>query len=324
MVGPLVVIALGGNALAKSNEKLNCPNQMANSKHTAAQIKKLLESGYRVAIAHGNGPQVGAIIVQNQAGAKVANIPEMPMYMCGAESQGEIGFMLQNTMKNELLTSGKPELVEKSVCCIITQTEVDPKDPAFQNPTKPVGTFLTEEEMMKAKEEDPAKAFVHDKVRGGYRVVVPSPIPTNIVEIEAIKAMVGMGAIVIAAGGGGIPVMKKEDGSFHGIDAVIDKDRASSLMARQLNADHFVILTDVEYAYTNFQDKEKRQCLKNITLAEARDHIKKGEFSAGSMLPKIEAACDFVEKTGKTAVISSLDHVLDAVAGISGTSIRFN
>jgi len=295
---------------------------MANSKHTAQQIKKLLEKGYRVALAHGNGPQVGAIIVQNQAGAKVANIPEMPMYICGAETQGEIGFMLQNALKNELLTSVDPELRKKSVVCVVTQTEVDPKDPAFQNPTKPVGTFLSEEEMKKAKEEDPTKTFVHDKVRGGFRVVVPSPIPTNIVEIEAIEDLLGMGVIVIAVGGGGIPVMKSEEGTFHGIDAVIDKDRASSLMARQLNADHFVILTDVEYAYTNFQDKEKRQCLKDITLAEARQFIKNGEFSAGSMLPKIEAACDFVEKAGKTAVISSLDHVLDAVAGNCGTKIH--
>lgn len=317
----LLVIALGGNALANSKEKHTCENMMKNARHTANQVRKLLEKGFRFCMAHGNGPQVGAIIVQNQTTAKVSNIPEMPMFVCGAESQGEIGFMIQNSLKNELMKSKNNELQSKNVVAMVTQTEVDPKDDAFQHPTKPVGTFLSKEEMEKVKEEDPSKQFVHDKVRGGYRVVVPSPKPKSIVEIESIKTMVEMGHIVIAAGGGGIPVVKEENGGYEGVDAVIDKDRASSLLARQLNADAFIILTDVNHAYINFQDPEKRQALKKITVAEAKKYIEEGQFSKGSMLPKIEAAVEFVEKTGKKSVITSLDSVFEGVEGKVGTTI---
>lgn len=298
-----IVIALGGNALGSSPAE-----QIELVKQTAVPIVDLIEEGNEVVIAHGNGPQVGMI---NQEMMRVA----MPFPECGAMSQGYIGYHLQNAIKNELLSRN----IIKNVVTLVTQVEVDSLDSGFQNPTKPIGSFLTKEEAEISKGKY-GYTFVEDSGRG-YRRVVASPKPIDIVEKEVVNTLVDNGTIVITVGGGGIPVIKR-DNAYFGVPAVIDKDFASAKLAELTNADALVILTAVEYVAINFGKPNQRD-IKDITTTELRDLIGEGHFAKGSMLPKVEAALSFVESTkDKVAIIASLEHAKDALKFKTGTIIK--
>ena len=297
-----IVIALGGNALGKTPQE-----QHDLIEKTVKHVVDLVEDGNQIVITHGNGPQVGMIYDSMQK-------EKMPFAESGAMSQGYIGYQLQQTLKDELNNRG----IEKSVVTVVTQVEVDPKDNAFKNPTKPIGEFLTKEEAMKRAKKD--KAVYKEDSGRGYRKVVASPMPKKILELNTIEKLVNDGTIVIACGGGGIPVvMTKKDG-YEGIDAVIDKDRTSALLAKEINSDELLILTAVDQVSLNFNKKNEEK-LSKLSVSDARVAIRNEEFGEGSMLPKIEAACYFVSKTGKKAIISSLEKARDAIDGKNGTLI---
>lgn len=297
-----IVIALGGNALGKNPQE-----QHDLIEKTVKHVVDLVEDGNQIVITHGNGPQVGMIYDSMQK-------EKMPFAESGAMSQGYIGYQLQQTLKDELNNRG----IEKSVVTVVTQVEVDPKDNAFKNPTKPIGEFLTKEEATKRAKKD--KAVYKEDSGRGYRKVVASPMPKKILELNTIEKLVNDGTIVIACGGGGIPVvMTKKDG-YEGIDAVIDKDRTSALLAKEINADELLILTAVDQVSLNFNKKNEEK-LSKLSVSDARVAIRNEEFGEGSMLPKIEAACYFASKTGKKAIISSLEKARDAIDGKNGTLI---
>ena len=301
-MGKRIVIALGGNALGN-----NLPEQMEAVKTTAKAIVDLIEEGHEVIVAHGNGPQVGMI--------KKSMDKSIPMSVCVAMSQAYIGYDLQNALREEMLGRG----LNKGVATVLTQVEVDPADPAFQNPTKPIGAFMTKEEA----EALEAKGFkcVEDSGRG-YRQVVASPRPVGIVELDTIKTLVEGNHVVIACGGGGIPVFKTEGHHLKGAAAVIDKDFASCKLAQQLNADTLIILTAVEKVAIHF-GKPDVEWLSDLTPAKAQEYIEAGEFAPGSMLPKVQAAVQFAEsKEGRTALITLLEKAKDGVAGKTGTHIH--
>ena len=301
-MGKRIVIALGGNALGN-----NLPEQMEAVKTTAKAIVDLIEEGHEVVVAHGNGPQVGMI--------KNSMDKSIPMSVCVAMSQAYIGYDLQNALREEMLNRG----MSKPVATILTQVEVNPADPAFQKPTKPIGAFMTKEEA----EALEAKGFtcVEDSGRG-YRQVVASPRPQGIVELNAIKTLVDAGSVVIACGGGGIPVIATEGNHLKGAAAVIDKDFASCVLAQQLDADCLIILTAVEKVAIHF-GKPDVQWLADLTPAKAQEYIEAGEFAPGSMLPKVQAAVAFAEsKEGRTALITLLEKAKDGVAGKTGTAIH--
>ena len=307
-----IVVALGGNALGN-----NLPEQMAAVKQTARAIVDLIEQGHQVVIAHGNGPQVG--MIQNAMTELTRSDPEKyipcPLSVCVAMSQGYIGYDLQNGLREELLDRG----INKGVATVLTQVEVDPHDPAFQNPTKPIGAFMTKEEAgALVKERD--YQVVEDAGRG-YRRVVASPKPVSIVEIQSIQDMVEAGLVVVACGGGGIPVFKTEGHHLKGAAAVIDKDFASEKMAEQLDADVLIILTAVEKVAVNF-GKPDQKWLDSLTPEEARRYMDEGQFAPGSMLPKVQAAVQFAEsRPGRTALITLLEKAKAGIAGETGTSI---
>lgn len=307
-----IVIALGGNALGKTPEE-----QLQLVKETAKSIVEIVEEGHEVIVAHGNGPQVGMInLAMNFANENDAGTPNMPFAECGAMSQGYIGYHLQQSIDEELKKKG----IDKGCVTIITQVEVNKKDPAFENPTKPVGMFYTEKEA-KQIEKEKGYTFVEDAGRG-YRRVVPSPKPINIIELEIIKRLKSRN-VVIAIGGGGIPVVRTRKG-FKGVDAVIDKDLSSAKLATQLNADILLILTAVEKVYINY-NTENQQALDKLTLKEAKNYIKEGHFAKGSMLPKIEACMNFVKNCPKgKAIITSLDKAKEALNKETGTIIKNN
>ena len=301
-MGKRIVIALGGNALGN-----NLPEQMEAVKITAKAIVDLIEEGHEVVVAHGNGPQVGMI--------KNSMDKSIPMSVCVAMSQAYIGYDLQNALREEMLSRG----LNKAVSTVLTQVEVDPADPAFLKPTKPIGSFMTKEEA----EALEAKGFkcVEDAGRG-YRQVVASPRPKSIVELETIKTLVDAGSVVIACGGGGIPVIKTEGHHLQGAAAVIDKDFASCVLAQQLDADCLIILTAVEKVAIHF-GKPDVEWLADLTPAKAQEYIEAGEFAPGSMLPKVQAAVMFAEsKEGRTALITLLEKAKDGVAGKTGTAIH--
>ena len=307
-----IVIALGGNALGS-----NLPEQMIAVKQTAKAIADLIEQGHQVVIAHGNGPQVG--MIQNAMTELTRSNPEKyipcPLSVCVAMSQGYIGYDLQNGLREELLDRG----IQKGVATVLTQVEVDPDDPAFQNPTKPIGAFMTKEEADALVKERDYKV-VEDAGRG-YRRVVASPKPVSIVEIESIQDMVEAGLVVVACGGGGIPVFKTEGHHLKGAAAVIDKDFASEKMAEQLNADRLIILTAVEKVAVNFGKPDQRW-LDSLTPEEARRYMDEGQFAPGSMLPKVQAAVRFAEsRPGRKALITLLEKAGAGVAGETGTTI---
>ena len=305
-----IVIALGGNALGK-----NLPEQMAAVKQTAKAIVDLIEEGHQVVIAHGNGPQVGMInIAMTTLSREDPTHPIAPMSVCTAMSQGYIGYDLQNSLREELLNRG----MNKPVSTVLTQVEVDANDPAFQHPTKPIGTFMTEAEAEEMRRR--GNAVMEDAGRG-WRRCVASPKPVSIIEIETIRTLADAGQVVIACGGGGIPVMR-EGNHLRGAGAVIDKDFASELLAEDLDADSLIILTAVEKVAVNF-GKPDQKWLDSMTPDEARQYEKEGQFAPGSMLPKVQAAVRFAEsKPGRTALITLLEKARDGIAGKTGTAIR--
>ena len=291
-----IVVALGGNALGNNPEE-----QLGLLENTAKIIVKLITLGHDVILTHGNGPQVGQISLAMEYSHSGINTPYMPFAECGSMSQGYIGYQLQQVLENEL----KKQHIAKSCVTVITQVLVDAKDQAFKNPTKPIGAFYSKEEAKKIAKEK-KQTFVSDAGRG-YRRVVPSPKPIDILEKKAIKLLVDNGVIVIATGGGGIPVIKdKKTNNYKGVDAVIDKDKTASLMAKELNADMLLILTAIPKVCLNF-NQENELPLNEMTVAEAKQYIKRNEFAPGSMLPKIEACIDFVkDDSKKIAMITSL------------------
>lgn len=308
--GKTVVIALGGNALGDTPAE-----QLGLVKNTAKHIVDMVEAGTNVVVSHGNGPQVG--MINNAfayASANDGKTPEMPFPEAGAMSQGYIGYHLSQAILNELRARG----IERSTANVITQTVVSPDDPAFANPTKPVGAFLTEEEA-KAKAAETGWTYKEDAGRG-WRQVVASPKPVRIVEFDAVKDLVDAGYIVVSTGGGGVPVFEK-DGSYEGVPAVIDKDRSSAKLAADFGADMLVILTAVEKVCVNFGTPEQK-AIDAMTVEEARAFIEEGQFAPGSMLPKVEACIEYVEAypEGK-ALITSLECAADGLAGKTGTTI---
>ena len=306
-----IVIALGGNALGNTPEE-----QLELVKQTAKSIVELVKDGNDVVVAHGNGPQVGMInLAMDFSSNNGGNTPGMPFPECGAMSQGYIGYHLQQSIQKELAKQG----IEKNCATIVTQVVVDENDQAFANPTKPIGSFYSKEEADKIANEK-GFTFVEDAGRG-YRRVVPSPKPVDIVELDIVNQLVNNGNVIITVGGGGIPVVIKQDG-LEGVAAVIDKDRSSAKLASLLKADVLLILTAVEQVCINFNTPEV-QSLKEMTVEEARKHIEDKQFAPGSMLPKVEACIDFVLNNEEgTAIITSLEKALDALHGETGTYIK--
>ena len=307
-----VVVALGGNALGKSPEE-----QLKLVKTTASSLIGLIAAGNQVVISHGNGPQVGAINLGMNFAAEHGKTAAFPFPECGAMSQGYIGYHLQQSLENEL----HRRWMNKSVATIVTQIAVDPNDPAFENPSKPVGDFYTKEQADEIAKEK-GYTFKEDAGRG-YRQVVPSPLPMKIMELDSIKTLIDADNLVIAGGGGGVPVIITDKG-LEGVPAVIDKDRSSALLADKIDADKLIILTAVDHVYVNY-GKPDEKALKTLNVAEAQKYMKEGQFAAGSMLPKIEACLSFVEgHPEREALITSLDGLDDALAGKVGTVIRDN
>ena len=308
-MGKKIVIALGGNALGNSPSE-----QLELVKVTAKNIVDLVEAGNKVIITHGNGPQVGMINLAMEVSHQESDTPEMPFAECGAMSQGYIGYHLQQSIQKELVKRS----MRRNCLTVITQVEVDKLDPAFNHPTKPIGSFYTKEEA-EALEESKGYHMVEDAKRG-YRRVVASPKPLKIVELRTIKDLLNKGNIVIACGGGGIPVIKYRKG-YKGIDAVIDKDRTSARLALDLKADVLLILTAVDQVAINYKEEDEEK-LKIMTVKEAKQYIKEKEFAEGSMLPKVEACIDFASKSKGYALITSLKKAKLALEGKTGTIIR--
>ena len=312
-MGKRIVIALGGNALGK-----NLPEQMEAVQHTARAIVDLIEQGNEVIVVHGNGPQVG--MIANAMTELTRSDPQKyipcPLSVCGAMSQGYIGYDLQNALREEMERRG----ITRGVATVLTQVEVDPEDPAFKNPTKPIGSFMTEDEAEQLK-RDRGYDFVEDSGRG-YRRVVASPKPRRIVELDTISSLVAADHVVIACGGGGIPVLPTGNHHLKGAAAVIDKDFAAELLAESLDADYLVILTAVEKVAVNF-GKPDQQWLDELTPETAGKYVEEGQFAPGSMLPKVQAAVKFAEsKPGRSALITLLDRAADGIAGKTGTIVR--
>ena len=308
-----VVVALGGNAILQPGQKGTFEEQMENVRLTCEQLAHMVESGkYRVVVTHGNGPQVGNILLQNEVGKDVA--APMPLYVCGAESQGLIGFMIQQNLVNLLAAQGKDDI---PVATVVTQVVVDKDDPAFTHPTKPVGPFYSEAE---AKALESEKGYdVREDAGRGWRRVVPSPDPIEIFEKTAIRQLVEARSIVIASGGGGIPVVR-ENGRLEGVDAVIDKDLAGERLAVDVGAAIFMVLTDVDSVRLNYKTPEER-ALRTMTVGEAKAYAEEGHFAKGSMEPKVRAAIRFVESGGERAIITSLSQAVAALEGQAGTTI---
>ncbi len=308
-----IVIALGGNALERKGLPPTAESQLKVIKETAAYIADIIEEGYDVTISHGNGPQVGRILLASEASNNIT--PTMPFDVCGAMSQGYIGYHLQQALQTQLLKRN----IKRPVVSLITQVVVDKNDSAFTNPTKPIGPFYTKEEAQRLADE---KGYtVKEDAGRGFRRVVPSPIPKRIVELHSIKTLVHNNNIVIASGGGGIPVIE-EDGEYIGVAAVIDKDFASERLAEDLDADILMILTEVEKVCINF-NKPDQKALDNINTEALKKLAEEGHFAPGSMLPKVKAAILFADsKEGRTAIISSLDSAKQALEGLSGTIIK--
>lgn len=305
-----VVVALGGNALGKSPEE-----QLKLVKNTASSLIGLIQAGNQVVISHGNGPQVGQINLGMDFAAQNGKTAAFPFPECGAMSQGYIGYHLQQSLQNELHQRG----MEKDVVTTVTQVVVDPSDSAFENPTKPVGDFYTKEQAAQIEQEK-GYTFVEDAGRG-YRQVVPSPLPKRIVELNSIETLIENGALVIAAGGGGVPVVE-EGGALTGVPAVIDKDRSSALLADNVDADQLIILTAVDYVYINYNQPDEQK-LTELSQAQAQELIDAGQFPAGSMLPKIQACLSFVKgHPERKAIITSLAGLDQALEGKLGTVIH--
>ncbi len=310
-----IVIALGGNALQSGKGEATAQAQLTVVRSTCEHIAQISEKGYEIAVVHGNGPQVGRIVMASEAAKNVT--PAMPFDVCGAMSQGYIGYHIQQCLKYALNKTNR----NIPVVTVATQVIVEETDPAFKNPTKPIGPFYSQEE---ARQLEAEKGYIMKEDAGrGYRRVVASPLPRKIVEIDAVKELWDH-AIVITCGGGGIPVVERPNGTLEGTAAVIDKDFAAELLAEQVNADILMILTEVEKVAINF-NKPNQQDLEHISLEEAARYTEEGHFAAGSMLPKIQAAMKFVRAfPQKKAIITSLDKAVEALEGKTGTVLTFN
>ncbi|MEE9293537.1 MAG: carbamate kinase [Phycisphaerae bacterium] len=311
-----IVVALGGNAVSREGEEGNIPQQFANSRETAVRLVKLVSQGHHIVVTHGNGPQVGNVLRRVELASK--ELYPLPLDSCGADTQGAMGYMIGQCLNNEFRRCG----IDKLATAIVTTVEVDRDDPAFANPTKPIGRFYPADEAQKLKER---QGWHMIEIRGhGFRRVVPSPLPRRIVEIDLIRRLVAEGQILIVAGGGGIPVTRNADGDYAGCEAVIDKDRTSAILAREVDAATLVIATSVERVALDYDTPQVRY-LDRMTIAEARRYLDAGQFPPGSMGPKIEAAVSFLE-TSKHAdarvVICDLNGMTEALAGKTGTRIE--
>ncbi len=326
MLKKLIVIALGGNAMIKGEQRGTMEEQVENITETAKQIMKVIPK-YRIVITHGNGPQVGNIMLQMEAGSQSPfNRPVLPMDVCGSMTQGQIGYMIQNILGNLLFKEGPSSRLNAQekikVATLITQVVVSKDDPAFKNPTKPVGPFYSKEKADKIAKDHPEFTIIEDAGRG-YRRVVPSPIPIEIHERDQVNALLDAGFIVVASGGGGIPVVKEDDGTVSGIEAVIDKDLAGEQLALDVKAEIFVILTDTDKVYLGFNTPESKG-LDRLTLSEAEKYLAEGKFGTslkGSMGPKLNAALKFLKDGGKKVIITRPDLAADALEGKAGTTI---
>jgi carbamate kinase len=310
-MGNVAVVAVGGNSLIKDKNRQTVPDQFDATRETCTHIASMIEQGWKVVITHGNGPQVGFILLRSELASNVLHT--VPLDSCGADTQGAIGYMIQQCLYNEFKQRG----IKKSVASVVTQTLVGKNDPAFQNPSKPIGPFYDKEKAEKYRKERGWN--VMEDAGRGWRRVVPSPIPVKIIEQDVIKSLVNKGIIVIAVGGGGIPVIE-HDGRLKGAEAVIDKDYASALLATGIKADLFLISTAVEKVALNF-GKPNQKSLDRMALAEAKKYLEQGHFPSGSMGPKIEAIISYLEHGGKEALITNPENLERALRGETGTRI---
>ncbi|MEN6481076.1 MAG: carbamate kinase [Anaerolineaceae bacterium] len=308
----VAVVAVGGNSLIKDSKRKSIKDQFEAGAESMHHIVDMIDQGWEVVITHGNGPQVGFILRRSELARH--ELHEVPLDYCGADTQGAIGYMFVQALNNEF----RKRKMNKKCAAIVTQTVVDVNDKAFQNPSKPIGSFMDEEEAKKREAND-GWVVVEDAGRG-WRRVVASPIPVEIVEADAIKELISAGFVVVGVGGGGIPVVRKENGDLEGVEAVIDKDFGSSLLANLINADLFVISTAVEKVAINF-NKPDQEWIDQMTVAEAKKYAAEGQFAKGSMLPKIEAIIKFLEKGGKKALITNPENIGRALRGETGTWI---
>lgn len=309
----VAVVAVGGNSLIKDEKRKSIPDQYLAAKESMSHIVDMIEAGWEVVVTHGNGPQVG--FIHRRSELAVHELHEVPLDFCGADTQGSIGYMFDMALYNEFLRRG----LHKEVAAVVTQTVVDRNDKAFEHPTKPIGSFM-DEKTAKHRAENEGWVVVEDAGRG-WRRVVASPIPQRIVEADAINTLIKAGFVVIGVGGGGIPVIEEADGSLKGVEAVIDKDFGSSLLATMIKADLFVISTAVEKVALNF-NKPNQQWLDKLSMEEAKAYLAEGHFAKGSMLPKIQAILRFLEAGGKQALITNPENIGRAMRGETGTWIN--
>lgn len=308
----LIVIALGGNALLQRGQKGTFEDQYCNVKNSVSEIADLIQRGYKVVMTHGNGPQVGDTLLRHEAAKNI--VPPLPLDACGAETQGFIGYMIQQALRNELKSRG----IDKYVVTVISRVIVDKHDKAFERPTKPIGPFYSKDDADKLKQQRPDLTIIEDAGRG-YRRVVPSPDPKIIAERNAIRALVDAGFIVVACGGGGIPIIEEASLAV-GVEAVIDKDLGAQKLATLIGAHILIILTDVENAYLNYGTPDQER-IDEITSGKLRNHLNEGHFKEGSMAPKVEAAIRFVESGGERTIISKLGKLVEALDGKTGTQV---
>jgi carbamate kinase len=307
-----LVVALGGNAILRRGEKGTAEEQFGHVRYAAANLVSLVKEGHRIAITHGNGPQVGDILLKNECAKET--LPRMPLDVCGAESQGMLGYMIQQSLENALRDAG----IDRRVITVVTQTVVDSVDPAFTHPSKPIGPFYGEAEARELVEKE---GWAVHPVEGGLsRRVVPSPAPVRVVEESSIRTLVDEGFIVIAAGGGGIPVVEDRSGNLTGVEAVIDKDLTAERLAAAIRAEVLLILTDVEQVYLGF-GTPREQPIPTARASDIRRWLKEGQFPAGSMGPKMEACARFVEEGGRCAVVTSLERAVEGLEGRAGTRV---
>jgi carbamate kinase len=312
MRSSLAVLAIGGNSLIKDKDHIALSSQYEAIEETSIYIAELIAEGLNLVVTHGNGPQVGFIYRRGELARH--ELPLIPLDICGADTQGAIGYMIQMALLNQFHKMG----MEKKVAAVVTKTIVDMDDPSFQNPTKPIGSFMSEQEALAHKAEK-GWQMMEDAGRG-FRRVVPSPFPKEIIELDVIRLLVENGYTVIAAGGGGIPVLRNERGDLEGVEAVIDKDFSSSLLARNIGADTLIISTAVDAVYLNFGKKDQKP-VRRATLTQIKQYLKEGHFKPGSMKPKIEAIIGFLEGGGQKAIITSPENLLKAVNGEAGTTL---
>ncbi len=306
----LIVVALGGNALLRGDQKGTNEEQIANATETFEGLIDLIKEGHNIIFAHGNGPQVGNILLQNDAGEQIYNLPQMPLDVCVAESQGSIGFMLERCLLNVMKKHG----INRNVITLVTQVVVDKNDPAFENPTKRVGKIYSKADADKLSQEKGWVFKEEIKMDDGWRRVVSSPKPLDFMNSEAVESLARQGNIVITVGGGGVPVYYDEDGQIQPVAAVIDKDLAAAKVAEKVKASEYYILTDVPYVYINYK-KENEQKLEHLNIAETEKHLADGMFAEGSMAPKIRACVEFLEKGGEKAVITEAKRIADKSCG---------